>query len=141
MTKTKGFQAHAPSLAKIWHRVFRQAAGAVLLPQALALAVIHLHGLNPQQRPSGMETKIQGPFKNLQGCLASNLYRGSGMHGQRLDQPARSQAVNVAVPDLSAVAKNQIAEGLNLQAMAKCPKTLARLSCTLTISPVLMSTV
>jgi hypothetical protein len=65
-----------------------------------------------------MKAWVQRPLKDLQRGPPCDLDRRPSSLGQRLYKPTRRQSINVPIPDLPAIAKNQIAEGLDFQAMA-----------------------
>lgn len=115
---TEGLEGHTPRLAEVGCGIPAQANRAKLLRESLPLAVVHPHGLDPGQRTGRMELLEQSAFENPERGSLGNLQRSARPLGQSLNQPTGRKSIDVPVPNLSAIAKNQIAKGLDLEPVA-----------------------
>lgn len=118
VTNAKRIERDSPMCTEIWNFIFRQTGRTELQAKSLALTVIHFEYQNPVQCTGGSELSIQHPFILPHRRAPRDFFRRSCARTKFVQQPCWRQSINVSVPNLKPIPKNQIAEGLHFQAMA-----------------------
>lgn len=98
------------ALRKYGTRSSRRHCGQYLHPEALPRPMEHLQRGYPLKRPGRPEDRVQPPFIAAQCGAAGYLNWCPCPLTEHINEPVWAQAINVAVPNLQLVSKNQIAK-------------------------------
>jgi len=109
-----GVKRQPPALSIVRNRVFCQAGRAELQSVSHMFAMPHVQWQYPAQNPTILATRIKQTTVGSE-CSPMCIRQGSPcLDAQTVDNPARRQSVDIAIPDLSLPTKHLLAEGLHL---------------------------